>query len=249
MTTSLHLRYSVCIMLGMSFAALGCTESNKDTSELEKNVSGDVSNSLGTNWRDNTNSNPVGEEEAVQAAWDEFKEASLSGKGSLAAGRVTTATHERYDQYRLLALSGSKDELETHVLMTRITVLGIRLRTPADELRTMTGRDLFAHAVDQGWIGKNSATDEGIESIVITGDHARANITKNGQPTGLYLHFIKEDGIWRLDMLQIMKVAIAAFDQMFDESGMTEDVFIQRVLETTTGLVVTDDLWVPPDNE
>ncbi len=185
----------------------------------------------------------------VEAAWAEFKEASLSGKGEIAAGRVTSATHDYYEEIRKLALEGSRDELGKYVFMKRYIALSIRLRIPADRLRSMSGRELFVYSVDQGWIAKNSATDEGIREVTVTGDHARAVATKAGQPIGLYYHFVKEDGVWRLDMLQLMKFANAAFDRMLQHSGMTEAQFTKRFLEATTGKTVTDDLWIPPDAE
>lgn len=185
----------------------------------------------------------------VEAAWTDFKKASLSGQGEIAAGRVTSATHDYYEEIRKLALEASRDELGKYVFMKRYTALGMRLRMPAEQLRSMSGRELFVYSVDQGWIGKNSATDEGIGEITVTGDHARAVATKAGRPTRQYYHFVKKDGVWRLDMLQLMKFANVAFDQMLQDSGMTEAQFTKRFLEATTGKTVTDDLWIPPDAE
>lgn len=182
----------------------------------------------------------------MREAFAELKAATLSNQGQVASRRVTNATHDYYEEVRLLALQASRAELETHVLGKRITVLGIRLRTPAEQLTPMTGRELFAHAVDQGWIGKTTATDEGVGEIVVTGDHARVEVTRAGQPTGGYMHFIKEDGTWRADMMQLIKVTNPWFDRTLKESGLSEDEFTKRILEGISGKVVTEELWTPP---
>jgi hypothetical protein len=63
-------------------------------------------------------------------------------------------------------------------LAKQVTVVGTRVRLQPDRLKEMSGRDLFIHSLDKGWIGKNSASDEGITNIVVTGDYAKAEATK-----------------------------------------------------------------------
>jgi hypothetical protein len=179
----------------------------------------------------------------VQAAWDEFKSASLSNKGRAAANRVTSATHDYYAEIRDLALTATREQVQRMSIAKQVTVLGMRVRIDPEQLKNMSGRDLFIHAVDHGWIGKTSATDEGITGIVVTGDHARAEATNAGEPVGVYLHFIKEDGAWRLDMMQLMKVANAAFDAMQAQSGLNEEEFVTRVIETVTSERLSEDDW------
>lgn len=192
---------------------------------------------------------PPAAEAEVRAAWKEFKNASLSGNGSVAASRVIDATHAYYDEVRRLALYADRQALAAFVFAKRYTVLGMRLRMSAEQLRSMSGRELFVHSVNQGWIGKNNATDEGVGAVTVTGDHARCVATKNGKATGQYLHFVGEAGAWKLDMMQLMTTVNVMFDQMLRESGMTEDAFTRKFLEATTGRTVTEDLWKPPEAE
>jgi hypothetical protein len=183
------------------------------------------------------------EAQEVQAAWNEFKEASLSGKGEVAANRVTSATHDYYTEIGSLALRAGRDELLKMSLAKQITVLGMRVRMDSQRLKEMSGRDLFVHAVDKGWIGKTSATDEGISKIQVTGAHARAEATKAGKPTGQYLHFLKEGEVWRLDMMHLMKFVNTAFEAMHKQSGMSEEEFVSRMIERVTSKRLTADDW------
>ena len=186
---------------------------------------------------------PAAAADDVQAAWDEFKSASLSNHGSIAANRVTKATHDYYAEIRDLALTASRDQIQQMSIARQITVLGMRVRIEPERLREMSGRDLFVHAVDNGWIGKNSASDEGITGIVVTGDSAKAEATKAGDPVGLSMHFVKEDGEWRLDMMQLMKLANGAFDAMQKQSGLSEEEFITRTIEMVTSKRLTPSDW------
>ena len=181
----------------------------------------------------------------VQAAWDELKSASLSNQGSVAADRVTKATHDHYAEIRDLALTATRDQLQGMSIAKQVTVLSMRVRIEPERLKEMSGRDLYIHAVDQGWIGKNSASEEGITGIVVTGDHAKAEITNAGEPVGQYMHFTREDGAWRLDVMQLMMLANAAFDAMQEQSGLSEEEFITRLIETVTSRRLTEDDWNP----
>lgn len=183
---------------------------------------------------------------AVQAAWDEFKEASLSGKGEIAASRVTESTHDYFTEICNEALKLSRDQMKLLALGRQVTVLGMRVRVPKETLETLTGRELFAYAVDKGWIGKNSATDEGITDIEVIGDSAHANATKAGQRIDQLMHFKKEDGMWRLDMTPMMGLVNMAFDAMQKDSGLGEEEFVSRLIEATTGKRLTDADWNAP---
>jgi hypothetical protein len=187
--------------------------------------------------------------DAVQAAWDEFKEASLSSKGDNAANRVTNQTHDYYVEIRDAAITATREQLQGMSLARQVTVLGMRVRVPPSELRTMSGRDLFVHAVDKGWIGKNSASDEGITNIQVTGDHAHANATKAGLTAEHLIHFIKEDNTWRFDMMPMMKLANIAFDAMQKESGLNEEEFVSWLIENVTSKRLSEAGWNPPSTE
>jgi hypothetical protein len=184
-------------------------------------------------------------EDDVRAAWAEFKAATLSGAGDVAASRVTNATHEYFGELRTLALEAERAHLETLVLERVFSVLLFRARLSRAELERMTGRDLYAHAVAKGWVGKNDTGALGIGDVEVIGDSASAMSTKVDVPTGLKLHFIRQDGAWRVDVMNLMKYANVAIDAMRKKSGLSEEEFLATMIQTLTGKKLTGELWNP----
>lgn len=183
---------------------------------------------------------------AVRTAWSEFKDAALAGDGERAASHVTSATHADYAAVRDLALHASRAELNALPLGRRYMILSTRFRLPADELAAMSGRDLFAHGINAGWIAKDNPVSSAISAIEFDGDHARAQMTVDGAPTEQFLYFIEEGGVWRFDMLQLMSTLDLVFDSMWRESDLSEAEFIKRLIGAVTGKSVTDALWEAP---
>lgn len=99
-------------LLLLALVLCGCSNDGTMSSESE-GVSAETPSAT-----DRFNDAEDDSESAVRAAWAEFKEASLAGKGEVAAKRVTASTHQYYD---------------------RITNKGINQTTMANS--TMTGCD------------------------------------------------------------------------------------------------------------
>lgn len=189
------------------------------------------------------------EVKAIGAAWAEYQDAVLNRSGAVTANRVTTSTLEYYDEVRKLAIYADQKQLEGMVLAKRITVLGMRHRIDVHQLSKMTGKELLIYAVDKGWIGKNNTSEVGLGKISITGNQASAVAMQGGKPSPLMIQFLKEDGVWRLDLMRLMALANAAFDQVCKQSGMPEQEFIKAMLENISGKKVTEELWKPLKKE
>ena len=158
---------------------------------------------------------------------------------------MTNATHDYYEEIRTLALTADRARLKQLTLTWQMGILGMRLRLTAKQLTSMTGRDLFVYAVDQGWIGKDTVANQDIGKITVTGDHAHAPSTVGGKTTPLKMQFIRQDGVWRLDMMHMMKFANTVMDQLREQTGVPEDEFLDRVVATVTGKRLTDATWEP----
>lgn len=187
------------------------------------------------------------EKSAVALAWSQLKQAMLESDGEAAASRVTKVTHEYYEELRKAALSAERGQLEEMVFAKRFTVLAMRFRMTKEELTKMSGREVFVHAVEEGWVGKDGVTKVEIGEFTVAGAHASAPLLSAGRESGLVVHFDKEEGAWKLDMMQFMKFANLAFDKMLAESQFTEEEFTKKLLGAVTGREVTEEVWIPLD--
>ena len=184
---------------------------------------------------------------AVKETFYGYKMAILQGDGEVAAALVTESTHDLYRQFADGALTLDKTGLDELHVMERLTILQLRHEMTRAQLESMSGGQIVAYAVDNGWIGKDSATRLQIGDFTIDGDTASAAILGNdGTATPLRMKFTREDGLWRLDLAEMMVLTRVVVVQAIRQTGMSEDEFILFALEAASGRKPGPEIWSPP---
>lgn len=188
------------------------------------------------------------EEELVRRTFLDYKEAILQQRGQSAVALVNRATLQYYARMKALAFEGREKEVRQLRPMNKLMVLSLRHRVAADTLRAMTPQDIFAHAVDQGWVGKNSVLDSDIGRLRVFGNDASGEYVRGGKPTPLKYRFTKEDGRWKLDLTALTPAADQAMSMLIKNQGMDEDTFIVSLIESVSGKKVVSSIWRPLGN-
>lgn len=186
------------------------------------------------------------DEELIRQTFMTYKGAILQQQGQSAASLVNNATLQYYARMKDLALEGQEKEVRQLTPMNKIMVLSLRHRIPVNDLRAMTPEALFVHAVNQGWIGKNSVLDTDIGQLRVFGKDASADYLKGGTQTPLKYRFTKEDGKWKLDLTALMPVADQAMTTLIEREKLDEDKFIIGLIESVSGKKVLPLIWQPP---
>jgi len=184
--------------------------------------------------------------DAVKEAFLSYKAAILSGDGTAAADLVTRSSRDFYRKAADHALTLDKTGLERLHVLDRLTVMQLRHEMSRAQLESMDGRQIVAYAVDQGWIGRDSAASLQVGTFAVDGDNATAPVISNGQETPLLLHFAREDGGWRLDLVQMMELSRPAVQVAIRQTGMSEEEFILYALEAVSGRRPGPEIWNPP---
>lgn len=186
------------------------------------------------------------EEELIRQAFLAYKAAILQQQGQSAVQLVNTATLQYYERMKALTLEGQEREVRQLTPAHKIMVLLLRHRVPVGDLRRMTPEELFIHAVNQGWIGKNGVLDSDIGQIRVFGNDASAEHVKNRKPTPLKYRFTKEDGKWKIDLTALMPMADQAMSMLIKTEGLDEDAFIISLIESISGKKILPTIWQPP---
>jgi hypothetical protein len=189
---------------------------------------------------------PQSEEELIRHAFVTYRGAILQQQGQSAVRIVNGATVQYYARMKALALEGQEKEVRQLTPMNKLMVLSLRHRVPADDLRAMTPEEAFIHAVNQGWIGKDSVLDSDIGQLQVFGNNASAEYVKSGKPTPLKYRFTKEDEKWKIDLTALMPVADQAMSMLIKKEGLDEDTFIVSLIEAVSGKKVLPSIWQPP---
>lgn len=185
-------------------------------------------------------------EEAVRQSFAEYKRAVMADDGAAAAAQLSAPTVQWYGQMQDLALHGSKEELEQLGPLEKIQVLAFRQRVPADELRTMTPRQLVAYSVTHGWIGKVGTGRSELGTVAASSGTAVANVLLGGKDSGQQYHFVREDGRWLFNQLPTLEASADALKAAAAQRGVPVDQFVQELIESGSGKKITPDLWQPP---
>jgi hypothetical protein len=186
------------------------------------------------------------DEELIRQVFLSYKEAILQRQGQSAVTFVNRPTLDYYARMKAIALEGKEPEVRQLTPMNKIMVLSLRHRVLADDLRGMTPEDVFVHAINQGWIGKNSVLDSDVGQIQVFGKDASAEYVKGGKPTPLKYRFTKEDGKWKIDLTALIPIADHAMSMLIEQEKLDEDKYIISLVEAVSGKKVSPSIWQPP---
>jgi len=181
----------------------------------------------------------------IRECFDQYKQAILNQKGEEAVHRVDSSTLRYYALMKDAALNAKEQEVRNMTIVDKLNVLGFRHRIGIGQLQRLSEQELFVFLVDQGWIGREGVADGGLGQISISGNTAEGEFLSRGQKTPLKFSFVKEDGMWRLDLTAQLPMVSQGMKAAISKLGVTEDEFIANMLEIISGKPVTKDIWEP----
>lgn len=186
------------------------------------------------------------EEAAIHAAFEAYRTALLARDADGALPHVSQSVLEYYGYVRELALYAGEAEVRARPLSDQLFVLLLRHRIPAARLREMTGREVFAHGVAQGWIGDEDTRAQQVGRIGVMGNMAFAEMLAGGRRSPVTLHFVRQDGAWKWDMLGVIQWMDAALRAAAEGAGVTPEELLVRAVEQVTDRPVPPTVWAPP---
>jgi hypothetical protein len=190
---------------------------------------------------------PVDPEEApIRATFEAYRSALLARDGEGAVPHVSQSVLEYYGYVRDLALYASAAEVRARPLSDQLFVLLLRHRIPSARLRGMTGREVFAHGVAQGWISDEQTRTQQVGRIGVTGNMASAELLVGGRRSPVVLHFVRQEGAWKWDMLGIVQWMDTALRSVAESAGVTPEELLLQLTERVAGRRVPPNIWNPP---
>ncbi len=182
-----------------------------------------------------------------QEAFAIYRTALLEADGATAAGIVTKRTLRYYDDVRRAALYSTRAELGKISVQKKMVALLFRLRFSGDALKSMSSRDIFALAVNNGMIGTEGARRIRLTDYQVTGRIAKAHIAgAKGAARKFTFDFMTENGGWKVDLISLLHLSEAIMWVSLDRSGAEDaDAYIISTLEKIVRRRVGPDVWTP----
>ena len=186
-------------------------------------------------------------ERAVEEAFESYRRALLAPDGDAAADLVTEQTWNFYRDLASHALTAERSFLMESDLVDRVSILLLRHGMASEQLRKMSGREIFAHAVDRGWIGEESTAKLRLTNYRVNRGIAYADIIgRDGRTSGVAMRFVQQQDSWRVDVLDMLNTSRSAVALAVALSGMTQEEFLYNALEDGTGRRPGPEIWNPP---
>jgi len=185
------------------------------------------------------------DKELVLKSFENYKNAILTDKGSVAADFVDSRTMNYYSTILDKVKTADSLEIDAMGLIDKLTVLTMRHRVPKKNLLNFNGEDLFIYAIDNGMVGKSSVVNAELGDVVTNDDFSQAEFVVNGQKTPFFFHFYHEDNVWKIDITHLFSLGTMALKQMIEDSGESENDYIVTILELLTGEKPTENIWKP----
>ncbi len=183
----------------------------------------------------------------VAGTFKAYQAALLATDGEKAAEVVTQGSRDLYRHYANQALTLDHAALMRVHLADRLTILLLRHSVERERLMLMSGGEVIAYAVEQGWISKEGTAGIHLGNYQVSGETATGTLLRtDGSLTNFKLEFLKEDSVWRLNLKQMLEFARIGIEYAVQQAGMSEDEFILTLLEYSTGRKPGPDIWNPP---
>jgi hypothetical protein len=178
-------------------------------------------------------------------AYDSYKSAVSNSNGAEAVSHVSSNTVRYYSSVLDLVLNADSNKLLLTGLLEKFTVLAIRQTVDWGRLRAMDGKDLFIYAIENGQIGKD-VVNTSIGNIEQKNDNlARGELLVGGKPSKKYTNFYREDGKWRVDLVEILKENEKSLKKMMEQPNMNESQCIVLFFKQVFGHEPSREMWLP----
>ncbi len=187
------------------------------------------------------------QQEEVSATFEAYQAALQATDGEKAAGIVTQGSRDLYRHYANQALTLDHAALNRVHIADRLTIMLLRHSLERERLMQMSGGEIIAYAVEQGWISKEGTAGIRLGNYQVAGEMATGTLLRtDGSETDFTVEFLKEDGDWHLNLKQMLEFARIGIEYAVQQAGMSEDEFILTLLEYSTGRRPDPGIWNPP---
>jgi hypothetical protein len=189
---------------------------------------------------------PEGEAKAAQVSFATYLDALSRKDGAAAAGVVTSATLEHYGTMRVAALEAAAKEVRRLGVVDQLFVLILRAQIEPKDLQRMSAPQLFAEAVQRGWIDASAVARASLGKIDVRGNLAVAKMVSEGQELPFDWQFVREKGVWKNDLLHVLRFVQSVITQHLKVSRKDEGQFVREAAEGVVGRKLPPTIWDPP---
>lgn len=187
------------------------------------------------------------EAELVKKTFEKYNSAILNDKGEEAVNYLDSRTLRYYADILEKVKKADEAALNSLSFTDKLQILRIRLTAKKEQILSFDDKEVIIFAVKNGMVGKEGVSNQSLGEITIEENVAKGQLVVKGKKTPFYLHFYKEDNQWKIDLTSLFPTSNAAFKKVIEESGMTENEYIIKLLEVVSKKKVGKEIWIPTE--
>jgi hypothetical protein len=165
---------------------------------------------------------------AVGETFVAARQALLAKDGGGVIELLSRDSLDRVERTRKAALDGEMTGLGPS---EKFGALGLRQYLKPAELRRMTPAQIVEFGLQKNWLGPNVITQAGMEKISVRGDRASGTLVVNQRPVMVPADFVREDGVWRVDLTRAMDLTDALVRGTAMATKRSEDAVVKDILD------------------
>jgi hypothetical protein len=181
----------------------------------------------------------------VHAVFRQFVRAVADRDGAAGTSLLSKASFAEWQRTRKAAFTGTRAEVAALSPGRRLLVFALRHHRPPFLQQAGTPRELGAHAIASGLADRDSLARIELADVVVRDDRAVGSLIVAGLPSSFRAGFVREDGVWKLDLPATLDSAGRVITQAAAASGGTEDSIIAGLIYASSGERPTTRIWEP----
>ncbi|MFK7907962.1 MAG: hypothetical protein AB8B69_22715 [Chitinophagales bacterium] len=184
----------------------------------------------------------------IQESYQKYKAAILESNGQNAFESIDQTSTDHYKKLLDWALNGSKSKIESLDPVDMFMVLSVRKRVDKNELKKMSGKDLFIYTIENEWTNKGTVSKTELGEIQKRGENtARAPMSVNMANTNTFVEFtrVDKDAEWRMNLISLSQNVNGQLIRMAGDRNKTESELVIDMIKQITNSEVGEDIWDP----
>ena len=186
------------------------------------------------------------DEADIRRSFERYRDALATNNGKAAYAQIDRASHAYYAEILDKTKFASPSECSSFSALDKLSVLLGRVQIPMKELARLDGEDYFRYAVDHGWVSQVGDENVTIEKIDVNGAEALLFIRRDEEVSPFPHIFRKEEGEWRLSLVDMFPIAEEAFQKHLGRVGVEEQDYLFDTVEAAVGVRPTEQTWEAP---
>jgi hypothetical protein len=183
----------------------------------------------------------------IRAVFTAYQNAVASKDGMSALAVTESGCFYYWGSWmRASAVSDTRDELFTRSPWVHLAVLVYRDQLGGEFLRSASPEQIYAKLVERGVLIRNVQGFTLGRIKVRDGEHADAELLKDGGPSGLSISFWMQNGSWKISSSGHSGIMHYRLRDLSKRPNSSREEVIHAMFRTITGRDPHDSLYVPP---